>query len=431
MASVKGHFLKNMRYDYSIERRIEEYIERENWNKNNWKVWIENRLQRILYDSKKYVPFYKEFWKNSEKSYELLENWPLIDKKIIIDNPNAFIDMRFNKSKLYIDHTSGTTGTPINIFLDHETIKNQYALFEARVKRKYDIRINDKWAIFGSQRVCLFENKKPPFWVYNYAANQLYFSSLHIADWSVLDYFKAFQKYQPCYIVGYTNSIYELAFRMLNIGLTFPLKAVVTNAEPLYSFQKNIIQKVFKCSVVETYGQAELVTYANRFPDGKMYQSPEMGMYEIINKSEHNGLEYGELIGTSLISRAMPFIRYNTNDLITCDEIQNQYALPEFGKILGRNDDVIILKDGRRVVQIDGIFSSNINIIQGQIIQQDFNKFHIKIVPSKKWNKLDAYLLKKNLAERIGEVDLDIELCSSIEKTWAGKFRAIKSNMHN
>ena len=43
----------------------------------------------------------------------------------------------------------------------------------------------------------------------------------------------------------------------------------------------------------------------------------------------------------------MPLIRYNTDDLISTKKTEDTNgALPKFNKILGRNDDVIVLKDG-------------------------------------------------------------------------------------
>ena len=81
---------------------------------------------------------------------------------------------------MYHDHTSGTTGTPLDIYIDHDSVKEQYALFEARVKYKYDLKIDDTWAIIGSQRVANINRNYPPFWVYNMASSQLYFSSFHL-----------------------------------------------------------------------------------------------------------------------------------------------------------------------------------------------------------------------------------------------------------
>ena len=432
MASVKGAYLQKIRYDSTTQDHIEKYFERENWSSDEWEKWKESLLEKTLYDAKKYVPFYQQYWVTREKTYEDLENWPIITKKIINENPDLFIDERFKKNKLYHDHTSGTTGTPIDIFIDYDSVKEQYALFEARVKIKYDIEFNDRWAIIGAQRVTSTEQKTPPYWVYNFSSKQLYFSALHIASWSAQDYYQAFVKYQPKYLIGYTNSIFELAKFMFANNLTFKMKAIITNAEPVYDYQMNAMKKVFDCPVVETYGQAELVCFANRFPDGVMYESPEMGYSEIITVEDRNDQQFGKLIATGLLNKAMPLIRYDTDDLISTEfekKMNTNCSLPPFGKILGRNDDILITQDGRKVVQIDGLFSSDLHILNGQIIQKTHTDFLIKVVPAAGWNEQSVLALKANFSERIKDVNIEIQVCDEIEKTWAGKFRVIKSDI--
>jgi phenylacetate-CoA ligase len=430
MASVKGAYLKHIRYDESTIERIEGYIEREKWGKEKWQTWIEERLQRTLYNAKKYVPYYKDYWSSNRSSYEILDNWPIITKHKINEFPDRFIDSRYKKIKLYHDHTSGTTGTPLDIYLDYDSVKEQYALFEARVKKKYSIELDEAWAIIGAQRVADINRQKPPFWVYNYASSQLYLSSLHIAQWTVSDYVNALMKYQPQYMIGYTNSIYEFAREMLEKKLKYKMKAIITNAEPLKGYHEKIIAKAFECPIVETYGQAELVSFASRFPNGKMYESPEMGITEIIDIDSYENDEYGRLVATGMLNKAMPLIRYDTNDLISIETYQSEGFLPEYGKILGRKDDIIVLEDGRKIVQIDGIFSSELGIIEGQIIQEDFSDFTINIVPGVSWNDDAIDKINKKLIERLGNVNINVEICKKIEKTWAGKFRVIQSNMH-
>ena len=432
-ASVYGFYLDHIRYDKSFRKRIDQYLERETWTENQLKSWQQDILQRTLFYARKYVPYYKSYWRGKTKSYEQLENWPIITKKTINENPDLFIDQRFKKDKLYHDHTSGTTGTPLDIFLDHDSVKEQYALFTARVKLKYNIKFNDRWAIIGAQRVTRTEKKTPPYWVYNFYSKQLYFSALHIAPWSVKDYYQALIKYQPTFMVGYTNAIYELARFMSANNSTFKLKAIITNAEHVYNYQINAMKKVFDCPVVETYGQAELVCFANRFPDGVMYESPEMGFSEIVTIEEEYQ-EFGKLIATGWLNKAMPLIRYDTDDLISTEFEEkrgNSCSLPAFGKILGRNDDVLVTKDGRKVVQIDGIFTNDSHILNGQIIQKTINDFLIKVVPGVGWNEQSILTLKANFLERIRDVNVEIEVCDKIEKEWAGKFRVIKSELPN
>ena len=235
-------------------------------------------------------------------------------------------------------------------------------------------------------------------------------------------------------MIGYTNSIYELAKFMFANNSTFKLKAIITNAEPVYDYQIKTIREVIDCPVIETYGQAELVCFANMFPDGMMYESPEMGYTEIVPIEDHEYQKFGKLIATGFLNKAMPLIRYDTDDLISIDSYgkrNNHYSMPTFGKILGRNDDILVTKDGRKVVQIDGIFSNDLNILNGQIIQKTLTDFLIKVIPVDGWDEQANHKLKTNFLERIHDVNVELQVCSHIEKTWSGKFRVIKSYVNN
>ena len=117
MATIEGYRLQKWRYSSRTEELINIYNERETWSEDYWKKWVQNLIDKSLDNAKKYVPFYQEYWKDKNESFELLENWPIIKKQDIIKSPQAFLDTRYNKSDLYLDHTSGTTGTPFNIFL--------------------------------------------------------------------------------------------------------------------------------------------------------------------------------------------------------------------------------------------------------------------------------------------------------------------------
>ena len=80
-------------------------------------------------------------------------------------------------------------------------------------------------------------------------------------------------------------------------------------------------------------------------------------------------------------------------------------------------------------MQIDGLFSSDLNILNGQIIQKTHTDFLIKVVPAAGWNEQSVFALKANFLERIQDVNIEIQVSDEIEKTWAGKFRVIKSDI--
>ena len=57
MASTKGAYLKHIRYDSTTPYRIERYLERENWSKEDWRNWIDSSgVQAQRYTRMKRTP---------------------------------------------------------------------------------------------------------------------------------------------------------------------------------------------------------------------------------------------------------------------------------------------------------------------------------------------------------------------------------------
>ena len=83
LASLKGAYLKKLRYDATSLLRIDSYLERETWDRRQWQDWIDSKLSKVLYNARNYVPYYQKYWSKSNKSYEYLENWPILTKKMI------------------------------------------------------------------------------------------------------------------------------------------------------------------------------------------------------------------------------------------------------------------------------------------------------------------------------------------------------------
>lgn len=71
------------------------------------------QLERILEWSVNHVPFYKTY-----KNYRSINDFPVINKFTIKQKENDFLAPQFYKSKLFVETTSGSTGTPLKIYQD-------------------------------------------------------------------------------------------------------------------------------------------------------------------------------------------------------------------------------------------------------------------------------------------------------------------------
>ena len=211
-ATTRGFYLNWWRYGRDTERLVDEALEREQWSDIKWAEWQEERLAFILERAARRVPFYRTMWDERRRrcdrsSWQYLENWPVLEKAELRENSRAFVADDCSPSRMFHDHTSGTTGTSLDLWSTARTVRYWYALFEARCRRWYGLTRRDRWAILGGQLVTPATQTKPPFWVWNGAMNQLYLSSYHLSPKLIPYYLDAIRKYRIKYVFGYPSAI--------------------------------------------------------------------------------------------------------------------------------------------------------------------------------------------------------------------------------
>lgn len=439
-ASLRGYYLTMWRYGTETEAEIEQALSRERWSSEQWKVWKEERLAYILNRAVSKVPYYRDLWserrrKGNRESWDVLGNWPILEKEAIRKNPRAFIADDCDPNKMFHEHTSGTSGKPIDLWWSRNTTRKWYALFETRCLRWHGLDRKDRWAILGGQLVTPVSRKQPPFWVWNAAMNQLYMSSYHLSKESAKYYLAEMDKRRINYLLGYASSLYALAQEAIREGIRpSNIEVALTNAEPLYKYQREVIEEAFGCPVRETYGMAEIVAAASECEKGSMHLWPEVGIVEISN----DGLDFeqgnatGEIIATGLINEDMPLIRYAVGDRAVINErigCKCGRCLPLIQDIEGRTDDVIYTRDGRRIGRLDPVFKSRLPFVEVQIIQETFDVIRLLYVPDTGFTNETEKIIVQRLRDRLGPIQVIFESVLSIPRGPNGKFRAVISKL--
>lgn len=440
-ASARGYYLRWWRYGPGTERLVEEALERDHWSVEQWKAWQEERLAYVLHRAATQVPYYREQWnerrrKGDKASWDYLENWPVLEKEALRASPRAFVADDCDLRRMFRDHTSGTTGTPLDIWLSRSTVQAWYALFEARWRRWYGVSRHDRWAILGGQLITPVQQASPPFWVWNAGLNQLYMSSYHLAPQFMVHYAAALQRYDVEYIWGYTSALYELAQEIHYQGhndITF--KAAITNAEPVDDYQREVIEKAFHCPVRETYGMAEAVAGASECEAGNLHLWPEVGYIEILGAEQPvEPGAVGDIVSTGLLNADMPLVRYRVGDRaalgnphITCS---CRRRLPLLSRVEGRSDDVLYTSSGRRIGRLDPVFKAQLPVKEVQIIQESLHNICIRYVPAPDFNEAAQQSIMYRLHERMGNsIEITFEAVEQIPRTANGKFRAVICNL--
>lgn len=438
-ATLRGYYLRSWRYGPETDQWVAEAHERERWSAEQWKTYREERLAYVLHRAATQVPYYREQWaerrRNGDKAgWEYLENWPILEKETLRAHPPRFVADDCNIKDMFHEHTSGTTGKSLDLWWSRETVRRWYGLFEARSRGWYGVSRHDRWAILGGQLVTRVEQRRPPFWVWNAALRQLYMSSYHLAPDLIGYYLDALSRYKIRYMLGYTSSLYFLAQEVLKTGRNdVKFQVIITNAEPVFDYQREAISKAFQTPVRETYGMSEIVASANECDYGNLHLWPEAGWIEVLDGEQAvpRGVA-GDLVCTGLFNADMPLIRYRVGDrgaLAHDMDCACGRSLPILASLEGRSDDVLYTADGRLIGRLDPVFKQNLPVREAQIIQETLKRIRVRYVPAANFTPEAEQSIQERLQDRMGDIEVIFEALEAIPLTKNGKFRAVICNL--
>lgn len=441
MASINAWKLDRQRYGREYQQIIDEIAEHDKWSAEKFLEYQSQQLCSLIQHAATKVPYYRKMFSEAGidpkniTGPDDLQQLPILEKEVARSQPESLVDETLDRRRLLIGHTSGTTGTPLNLYRDVWLNCAAFAYNEARwhAVTSMQRRVNPSVSL-GGHLVAPVERTKPPFWVYNRRWKQLYMSSYHLSPKYLGYYVDELRKFKTDYIAGYPSSIYAIAQYIVENDLEpIAFKACFTTAETLFDYHREAIKEAFRCRTHNQYGCGEMVIFAAECPAGSMHLSPEFGIVEVVDDEDKpvpDG-QAGQLICTSLINRVQPFIRYRLGDFgaLKAGRCSCGSPLPLLGSIEGRTDEVLVTRDGRRFSRLGLVFKDIKGIVESQIIQNDYDKFIIRIVPGKDYIEAAGRNVATNLAQRVGKADIRVEIVDQIERTSAGKFKAVICNL--
>ncbi|MCC7124222.1 MAG: phenylacetate--CoA ligase family protein [Acidobacteria bacterium] len=438
-AGAMGLYLRKWRFGKQTERLVADALARDKWTPERWHAYQQERLAHILERAATRVPYYRDYWSRRRSlgdrtSWDQLEHWPVLEKDIVRRMPEAFVADDMDTRRMYCEQTSGTTGTPLRLWWSRETVREWYALNEARSRRWYGISRQDRWAIVGGRVVAPVTQRQPPFWIWNFALKQLYMSAYHLSPELAPTYLDALVRHRITYLFGYSSGLHALAEAALRLGRTdLRLAVAISNAEPLLDHQRRAIERAFRCPVRETYGLAEIVGGGSECDRGRLHLWPEVGIVEVLAGTQPvapGGI--GDLVSTGLINPDMPLIRYRTGDAIRLSPASCACGrqMPVVQALEGRCDDLVITADGRRVGRLDTVFKdSNLGLREAQIVQETHTRFTLRYVTAAPATADLEDRLRRRMQEHLGAVDVTFERVDHILRSAQGKFRAVVSKV--
>ena len=152
-----------MRYGPESERLVQEALKRETWTAGQWASYHQEKLPSLLRRAAADIPFYRRYWRNRRDADTISElvSWPVLEKEQLRENPLEFVADECHVRKMLNEHTSGTTGKPLNLWLSREAVRAYYALYEARCRRWHGVSRHDPWAMAAGQLIVPVSQTRP------------------------------------------------------------------------------------------------------------------------------------------------------------------------------------------------------------------------------------------------------------------------------
>ena len=378
-------------------------MRRLDWDIEHIKSFQKKRLRSVIDNAYQHSKFYHTLFKENNllptdiKSQEDLQKIPVVDKSVYKNIPaDDLLSDEYDKNKLKIVKTSGSSGSPFKIFISPKENDWRKAIY-MRANISCGQMPLDRWIVITAPHH--FSDTT------NIQRRLRIFSQSCVSVFDEIDkQVETIKNLQPDIIDGYSGPILLIA-KKIEIGEINP-KIIFGSAELIDEESRKIIEKSFSAPYFDQFGCAEIDRSAWQCPERTGYH---MDIDSVITQfvdgqgaSTAPG-ENGDIVYTSLFNYAMPIIRYNIGDVgsESTDECNCNRGLPLMSVVEGRSDNFIPLPDGRflspRVfTNTMSLYKNYHDIVQFMIIQQSLSQIDILIQ-----KKLDS-----TISEGVMEGDL-------------------------
>jgi phenylacetate-CoA ligase len=246
---------------------------------------------------------------------------------------------------------------------------------------------------------------------------------------------------RPYFIRGYASYVAELGARLLELGAELPSypRVVINHAETLTAVNAAIIERAFRCRVVNQYSAWEVPQMAQTCPDnaGVLHTNSQRAIVRVVRDdgSDAQPGEVGQVVVTDLGNYVMPFINYETGDrAVAGAPCPCGRGLPTLMSLEGRLVETIRVPNGR-IISPGALGQFMIVRCQAipyvweyQAVQTAPAAVALRIVPTPRFNPEFASKLSVDLESLLGTgVKVDIETVDRIPRETSGKRLIIKS----
>jgi phenylacetate-coenzyme A ligase PaaK-like adenylate-forming protein len=372
--------------------------------------------------------FYRRLWDahgvgpGDVRTPEDLARLPVVDR----DQMFAAHDLSVPMARRVLTSTSGTSGTPFQFWTDRRSASLELAAIFHQWSRAGFAPGDERVELRGFQVQPIVEIPD-----HNVVRLSVVNMEAHLET-----LLSCLNRRRIPYLHGYPSALSKLAGLMRERGRTldYEVQGVFLASEAVYDWQVDRITEVFAPRhIIAHFGTAERVVLGAWCEHARVYHF--LDPYGVFEQGPA-----GEIIGTSLINRATPFVRYRLNDVVLdaanepCAACGRGYT-PVVRRIGGRLEDYLVTERGELVPPAVVTFPfKHLRVIQAtQMVQRADRSVLLRCVfgsaPAAAADS-DRETLRRGLRDMLGaSIRVSFEDVDEIPTTSAGKVRWIVSEV--
>jgi len=332
--------------------------------------------------------------------------------------------------------TSGTTGTPIDVFMSPVEAFYRRVLLLKAIRRNTRLPFRFTIAEVGTGGV---RAERDGAGQASFVARVVRISRLTpVAEQAT----RALDA-RPDVVTGPPSCLELLADTLAERRAAVRPRLVVSRGEVLRAATRTHLETVFRCKVVDYYSCDEVGNIAWQCPDDPtlMHVNTDGCVVEVLDDDRRclPGVP-GRVVLTNLYNWTMPFIRYELSDRAVLlpeggSACRCGHRGPSLSLVEGREGDHLWTTDGQRVSprSVDSLVAlaslrenaDGYAVRRYQVVQEEDGRLHVRVIPETQDPGLLAGRIESSLRRLDPRLSVDVEFVRELPTEPSGKFRAV------
>ena len=406
---------------------------------------IEDRIRQDLIEILSDALSKSEFYRsrvlltdiNDDNVFHSLARFPILSREDLKQNAEHIAIKPLGKLSLVT--TSGSTGAPLQVWLDRDRGAREQA-FIHHLWSRASFSPGDPRGVFRGIQI---DNVDIAPLSWDPALRELHCSPFHLTDEHMLLYASRMARDGIEYLHGYPSALTIFGRYLIrtNNPWRVNVRGIFPISEAMYDEQWRALSSSFpSAKILPFYGMSEKVAFGEPVADAEGYydMNPLYGWTELVDDAGQSITtvgDYGRLISTGFISRGMPLIRYDTGDIATLVALpseSNNWRLRVTGLSGRRKREFLVSNNGTLIsMTAINIHSRNYMSMREFIFRQVVpGRATLLAVLAEGMDKNAAKAYLAEIAAKVGSgIIFELELVSNLPAAARGKRRMIDQHL--